>query len=100
MISPWFDESQNEAQWMVQDFDSSSSQQPTNNLVFNSTKYLRFKQAAPMGSFGVAEFRSQEFMASPGDVVTFYFWIRSKFVNFNNLEVIDLFLYTEFILMN
>ena len=86
MIAPWFDESQNDVQWMVEEFDRVSSQQPNNNLVASS-KYLRLK-LAPMGSFGIGEFRSEEFIASPGDIVTFFYWIRSKFVYFNNLEVV------------
>ena len=86
MISPWFDESQNGVKWTIADFTSSSPPtQPDNNFVVDSKKYLRL--VPPVGSFGVAEFRSPVFTVYPGDIVTFYFWIRSKFKNFNNLEV-------------
>ena len=37
--------------------------------------------------FAVAELRSKNFIASPGDRLQFSFWIRSKIPKFNNLEV-------------
>ena len=51
-----------------------------------SQRHLRVKRSSGL-AFGVAVVRSSEFMASPGDSISFSYWIQSKHKQFNNLQV-------------
>ena len=77
-VYPWIDDSTDGVSWVIQ--ESSSI------LEVNNNKHLRIKPS-PESNFGVAILRSPTFIATPGDVVTFSYRIRSKYQKFNNLQV-------------
>jgi len=88
----WQDESRKELiSWKV--YNSLSwSGDSTNNASAPAPRppgsnYLQLVRAKK-GAFAVGEYRSERFTVSPGDKVSFDFWIQSKFPKFNNLEVI------------
>ena len=94
--SKWIDESEGGFQWSLEDYDNPTSWEkdkpaprPPDNS--NGKKYIRVHREASssnLSTFGVAILRSQTFSLPPEDVqFSFSFWIRSKWAEFNNLEV-------------
>lgn len=86
VITPWYDESPGNVKWKVEDFNSPTEVDSPAPSPVMGTKYLRATRNAALSS-GLAVLRSEVFMASPGDRITFSFWIRSKFTEGNTLEV-------------
>lgn len=85
-LSPWYDESAANVKWKVEDFNSPSEFDTPAPQPSSGTKYLRAARTRDLLS-GLAVLRSEPFIASPGDQVTFNFWIRSRRPEGNNLEV-------------
>ena len=89
----WIDESQGGFKWSIENYNSTSwgkdSTAPPD--ASNGQKYIRVHRWEPsstLSTFGVAILRSQPFSYLPEDVqFSFSFWIRSKWPEFNNLEV-------------
>lgn len=83
-MRPWLDVSKDKssARWAVEDVSSDESQCPP--PTDKGGKYLSLKR---QNTFGVAVLRSPTFMAFPGDVLTFSYWIRSRHPGFNNIQV-------------
>ena len=84
--SPWFDESPGYVNWRVEDHSKPMEVNSPAPQPMTGTKYLRATRNADLLS-GLAVLKSPVFTASPGDRVSFDFWIRSKRPEGNNLEV-------------
>ena len=89
-LQPWVEESQASARWKIE--DKSSPWEPTNpspRPPNGNNKYLRVHRGASL-SFGVAVLRSPTFTLLPNEKYnfSFSFWIRSKWPQFTNLEVL------------
>lgn len=84
--NPWFDESPAYVNWRVEDVASPTERNSSVPPPSTGTKYMRATRNADLSS-GLAILRSPVFTASPGDRVSFDFWIRSKRPEGNNLEV-------------
>ena len=93
-ISPWLlDESENGDGWQWAIEEISKPFEEGNPAPFPSSEgmdlsglhHLRLKRTGPF--FGVAGLRSPTFTAYPGDEIQFSYWIRSRFSNFNNIQV-------------
>lgn len=85
-ISPWYDESVANVFWSIEDYNNPSGYDSQAPEPINGTKYLRAIRNPSLLS-GLAVLRSEPFIASPGDAVSFNFWIRSRRPEGNNLEV-------------
>lgn len=90
-LDPWKDESDNgaEVRWIVEDFWSVSSSlrpPPLEPIGSSNRKYLRLERQLG-GSFGVAVLQSPFFLGQPGDVLTFSYWMRSRYNQMNNIQV-------------
>ena len=90
-LDPWKDETDEGAdiRWIVEDFwtvSSSLRPPPLEPIGSSNRKYLRLDRQLG-GSFGVAVLRSPLFLCQPGDILTFYYWIRSRYNRLNNLQV-------------
>ncbi len=85
-ISPWYDESVANVFWGIEDYNNPSGYDSQSPEPINGTRYLRAIRNPSLLS-GLAVLRSEPFIASPGDTVSFNFWIRSRRPEGNNLEV-------------
>ena len=92
--SNWIDESEGGFNWDIQNYDSTSwgKDSPAPPDVSNEKKYIRvhrWASSSTLSTFGVAILRSQPFTFLPGEDAqfSFSFWIRSKWPEFNNLQV-------------
>ncbi len=101
-INPWVEQSESGVKWRVENkilpWEPSGNVAPTPP---NGSNYLRVDRGAAL-SFGVAVLRSQTFTLGSDIEVSFSFsfWIRSKWPQFTNLEVITLLFYirrTDFV---
>jgi len=93
-IAPWTDSSEDGTQWMIENSffwtngDGRSQMQvvppppPPNN-----GKYYALLKHDLTKTFGVGILSSPNFVAYPGDEVTFSYWLQSPFRHFNNIEV-------------
>ena len=95
--SNWIDESEGGFNWDIQDYDSTSwgNESPAPPDVSNGKKYMRvhrWASSSTLSTFGVAILRSQPFTFLPGEDArfSFSFWIRSKWPEFNNLQVMEI----------
>lgn len=86
-MSPWFDQSPGQVNWQVENFDSPFETNSPTPQPLNGTKYLRAVRNANLQS-GTAILSSPLFTALPGDQISFSFWIRSRRLQTNTLEVI------------
>ncbi|EFX83115.1 hypothetical protein DAPPUDRAFT_316109 [Daphnia pulex] len=84
---PWYDSSPSTVHWDVEDFTMPSEVNYPPAIPLSGTKYLRATRDAQL-SPGFVILRTVEFMALPGDRITFKFWIRSKYTFGNTLELI------------
>jgi hypothetical protein len=84
---PWYDSSSSTVHWVVEDFTMPSEVNYPPPIPSSGTKYLRATRDAQL-SPGFVILRTVEFMALPGDRITFKFWIRSKYTFGNTLEVL------------
>lgn len=85
---PWYDSSPSTVHWVVEDFTMPSEvNYPPPIPSAGTNKYLRATRDAQL-SPGFVILRTVEFMALPGDRITFKFWIRSKYTFGNTLEVL------------
>lgn len=87
-LSPWYDTSANFMHWLVE--DSSTPLEPTNPApppLNSGTKYIRAGDRAGTVELNSLILRSPEFVAVPGDEVSFSFWIRSRRLRGNSLQV-------------
>jgi hypothetical protein len=89
IIFPWIEQSESGVKWRVE--NTTSLWEPGNvaPTPVNGSTYLRVDRGSTL-SFGVAVLRSQIFTLRTDEVATFSFdfWIRSKWPQFTNLEVI------------
>jgi len=90
-LDPWKDETGEgaEIRWIVEDYwtvGSSLRPPPLEPIGSSNRKYLRLESQLE-GSFGVAVLRSPLFWSQPGDVLTFSYWIRSRYDRLNNIQV-------------
>ena len=90
----WIDESQSGVKWSNEDYTDSASWENGSRAPqpLNGSKYIRVhREVSPTTlsiTFGVAILRSPLFKFLPEDAnFSFSFWIRSKWPQFNNLEV-------------
>lgn len=96
---PWYDNSPSTVHWIVEDFeDQSEVGNPAPSPVIGK-KYLRATRDAQLLS-GLLVLRTVTFTALPGDQFSFKFWIRSRFTQGNNLEVISFQYSFTFIICN
>ncbi|KZS19005.1 Seizure 6-like protein [Daphnia magna] len=86
-LSPWYDESPGYVNWRVENLASPSEANSTAPKPATGSQYVRATRNADLAS-GLAILRSPTFTASPGDRVSFDFWIRSKRPEGNNLELV------------
>ena len=85
-MAPWLDQSSGKVNWKLESFDSpSESISPPPPL--RGSSYLRVTRNGNLQS-GLAILTSQVFTALPGDRLTFSFWIQSRHLQANTLEVI------------
>lgn len=87
---PWTEESRNDVYWKLEAFETPWDSQYPAPEPLNGRNYLRVDRGSNL-SFGVAILHSPNFNLSPddGDIsLSFSFWIRSKWAQFNNLEVV------------
>lgn len=82
---PWYDSSPNTVHWVVEDFSSPTASY-TPPAPLKGTKYLRATRDEQLTP-GLLILRTVVFTALPGDVISFDFWIRSKYTGGNTLEV-------------
>lgn len=82
---PWYDSSASSVQWVVEDFTTPTEAYPPPTLSAGS-KYLRAVRDAQL-SPGLLVLCTVTFTASPGDEISFNFWIRSKYTGGNTLQV-------------
>ncbi len=82
---PWYDSSPNTVHWVVETYSY-----PTENYLApppaNGYKYLRAVRDVRLTP-GLLTLRTVTFTAFPGDEISFNFWIRSKYMGGNTLEV-------------
>ena len=90
----WIDESEAGFNWDIQNYDSTSwgKDSPAPPDASNGKKYMRVHRwvsSSTLSTFGVAILRSQPFTFLPDEDAqfSFSFWIRSKWPEFNNLQV-------------
>nr|CAH0113451.1 unnamed protein product [Daphnia galeata] len=87
-IDPWIEQSESGVKWKIE--NSISPWEPENAAPYPPTgrNYLRVNRGAAL-SFGVAVLRSPTFtILADNDVLfSFSFWIRSKWLQFTNLEL-------------
>ena len=95
--SNWIDESEGGFNWDIQNYDSTSwgNESPAPPDVSNEKKYIRvhrWASSSTLSTFGVAILRSQPFTFLPDEDAqfSFSFWIRSKWPEFNNLQVMEI----------
>ncbi|KAI9550977.1 hypothetical protein GHT06_005450 [Daphnia sinensis] len=86
-LNPWYDESPGYVNWRVENLAAPSEANSTAPKPTTGTQYVRATRNADLAS-GLAVLRSPTFTASPGDRVSFDFWIRSKRPEGNNLELV------------
>jgi len=88
-VFPWVDESQSGVRWEI---ENGASLWETENVApqpLDGRNYLRVHRGKSFSSFGVAVLRSQIFaLPECQNDFSFSFWIRSKWPQFTNLEVI------------
>ncbi|XP_057372694.1 uncharacterized protein LOC130693544 [Daphnia carinata] len=83
---PWYDSSPNTVHWVVEDFSApAANYAPPTPL--NGTKYLRATRNEQLNP-GLLILRTVVFTALPGDVISFDFWIRSKYTGGNTLDLV------------
>ena len=95
--SNWIDESKGGFKWGIEGYDSTSwgKDSPVPPDVSNGQKHIRvhrWASSSTLSTFGVAILRSQPFTFLPDENAqfSFSFWIRSKWPEFNNLQVMEI----------
>ncbi|XP_032782465.2 uncharacterized protein LOC116920353 [Daphnia magna] len=83
---PWYDSSPNTVHWVVEDFSSPTASY-TPPAPLKGTKYLRATRDEQLTP-GLLILRTVVFTALPGDVISFDFWIRSKYTGGNTLDLV------------
>jgi len=93
-LSPWLDASIATVRWIVEDYASPlEANYPAPNPIDGGTKYARAIRNANLDA-GAVILSSDTFTASPGDAVSFSFWIRSRRTLGNTLEVNSIFFFS------
>ena len=85
-MSPWCDQSNGQVHWKVESFDTPFDLDSPGPQPFDGSQYLRAVRNANLQS-GLTILNSPSFTALPGDLVSFSFWIRSRRLQGNTLEV-------------
>ena len=86
-LGPWYDSSAGKIHWGVEDFGTpSETTNPAPASDNNGTKYARAILVAPF-NLDLVVLSSPTFTASPGAEISFAFWIRSRRLRENNLQV-------------
>lgn len=88
-IAPWMDLSEPGTMWLV---DEISSDPPANGMEGTlqpppppTGKHLLWLKH-DLNTFAVGTLSTQSFIAAPGDMVQFSYWISSKYSQFHNIE--------------
>lgn len=96
-IAPWADCSEDGTRWVAVDVNSTlanengrSQLQAMPPLPPNNGKYFIFLKH-DLKIFGIGILSSPNFIAYPGDEISFSYWLHSTYQHFNNIEVISLF---------
>lgn len=90
VVDPWIEQSEASVKWKIENKTSpwqTDNEAPT---PLNGVNYLRVDRGTSL-SFSIAILRSPPFKILPGNdnaIFSFSFWIRSKWPQFTNLEVI------------
>lgn len=88
-VFPWVDESQIGVRWQIENKTSPWELENVAPQPLTGRNYLRVHRGQSFSSFGVAILRSQTFrLPACQNDFSFSFWIRSKWPQFTNLEVI------------
>jgi hypothetical protein len=88
-VFPWVEDSQNGVQWKIENKSSPWEMKNIAPQPLSGGNYLRVHRGISFSSFGVAVLRSPTFTLLPGQLdFSFSFWIRSKWSQVTNLEVI------------
>jgi len=82
---PWYDSSPSTAHWVVESYSYPTENYPAPPPA-NGYKYLRAVRD-PHLTPGLLTLRTVTFTAFPGDEISFNFWIHSKYMGGNTLEV-------------
>lgn len=92
ILEPWIDLSESETHWIIECISSCTSNEtnmiqgiplpPTDGHYVLQLKY-------DLESFDVGILSSPTFLAYPGDEIKFFYYIRSNYSHFNNIEVIS-----------
>ncbi|KAI9561202.1 hypothetical protein GHT06_012158 [Daphnia sinensis] len=83
---PWYDSSPSTVHWVIEDFSTPTEDYPPPTPL-NGTKYLRATRDDHLTA-GLLVLRTVTFTALPGDEISFNFWIHSKYMGGNTLEVV------------
>ena len=84
-MSPWYDQSSGQVRWDIEDYTNPSQNDIQAPKPGAGTKYLRGIRSQLVE--GTAVLRSEPFTASPGDQISFSFWIQSRRTGVNNIAV-------------
>lgn len=90
-IAPWVEASRRSVKWKIENTNSPWESDNAAPTPLNGSSYLRVDRGASL-SFGVAILRSPVIIATAGvssAILSFSFWIRSKWSQYTNLEVIN-----------
>lgn len=89
-VFPWVEESPDGVQWKIENKTSPWETKNEAPQPIDGRNYLRVHRGQSFSSFGVAVLRSPRFGFGLSDQIdfSFSFWIRSKWPQFTNLEVI------------
>ena len=89
-VFPWVEESPGGVQWKIENKTSPWETKNEAPQPIDGRNYLRVHRGQSFSSFGVAVLRSPRFGFGLSDQIdfSFSFWIRSKWPQFTNLEVI------------
>lgn len=90
LIAPWTETSRRSVKWKIENTNSPWETGNAAPIPLNGSSYVRVDRGASL-SFGVAILRSPIFTVTPNVyqvTLSFSLWIRSKWPQFTNLEVI------------
>lgn len=97
----WIDKSPTDVQWRIEDYTSIWETDCPAPIPRSGQRYLRVDRGSSI-SFGVAVLRSLNLDWLPHDrqptFISFSFWIRSKWPQFNNLEVLEVILQEKYLI--
>jgi len=90
-IEPWSDSSEFGTHWIIENNSSltnemrTQSQQSPPPPPNHGSSFLLLKHE--LNAFGIGVLNSPTFLAHPGDIIAFSYWLKSTYRHFNNIEV-------------